>query len=221
MSTKFLPALIVVFVGIGTAAAATRGSTTYTARVFMKGMQVTVPSPAWAIHEDHPGEFNLAAPGAGTAGAHIHFWLDPIAAGPHEVVVRGVGRTPAALLRWLRGDRDFVVSAPRVRRIAGGLAATSVDIDVAATGPKEDPGCPGPCTTVFVFRGHGYSFPFGIGRGEPVRLYFATIGKSVGHTFLIAVDGGDPPSQRAFRNMLPAATRIVSSIRLPTRISAG
>src|SRR2546426_6139187 len=48
---------------------------TYTTQVFMAGMKVTFPSDGWSVYEDHPGEFNLAAPSP--AEANIHFWLDP------------------------------------------------------------------------------------------------------------------------------------------------
>jgi hypothetical protein len=70
----------------------------------MPGMKVTVPASGWTVYEDHPGEFNLASPGGKMAGTNIHFWLDPYASTPHDRPIRTAGRTPAALIRWLRGN---------------------------------------------------------------------------------------------------------------------
>jgi hypothetical protein len=180
----------------------------------MRGMQVTVPSAGWKVGEDHPGEFNVGSPG----GTSIKFWLDPIAANPGAAVAPGVGRTPAALIRWLRGNPNFAVSPPKTRRIAGGLAALSVDLDVTATAPREDPGCPGPCITWFVF-GEPRPFGFGTGEGEPVRLYLATLGSGTSrHTFAVAVD---TPSPAAFRKIAPVADRILASVKLPAKVTAG
>lgn len=145
------------------AAARDTRTVTYTAKIFMRGMKVTVPNAGWRIHEDHPGEFNLASPSGRLAGTNIHFWLDPIPTAPHGVVLRNVGRTPSALISWLRSNDNFVVAAPKARKIARGIAARSVDLDVAATAPREDPSCPNPCVTYFVFKGPGYRFPYGTG----------------------------------------------------------
>src|SRR2546421_6908633 len=47
-------------------------------------------------------------------------------------------------IAWLRHNPNFVVSAPVTRKIAGGLAMRSVDLDVSANAPQADPDCPGP-----------------------------------------------------------------------------
>ena len=80
------------------------------------------------VYEDHPGEFNLASPDGEMAGTNIHFWLDPYASTPHDRPIRTAGRTPTALIRWLRGNPNFIVSAPVNRRIAHGTEAASVDL---------------------------------------------------------------------------------------------
>ncbi len=213
--------LVAVAVGLGAAASVAGAPTarTYTARVFMRGMKVTVPNRRWTIFEDHPGEFNLAAPAGPMGGTNIHFWLDPRATAPHGVLLHHVGRTPMALIRWLRHNPDFVVSAPTTQRIAGNLAAKSVDLNLSATAPREDPSCPSPCVTYFVFNGPGYSFPYGTGRGEPVRLYFATIpSDKAKHTFTISIDA---PSSKAFNAVIRTAEKILASVRLPRKVSAG
>jgi hypothetical protein len=195
-------------------------SGTYTALVFMRGMKVSLPSAAWTVLEDAPGELKIAAPSGPMDGTEIHFWLDPRASAPHGVVLPHVGRTPAALIKWLRGNSNFVVSTPVTRRIAHGVLAKSVNLDVSATAPRLDPSCPGPCLGYFVIRGPGYNHEYGTGRGEPIRYYFATLrrrGKEP-HTFAIVVDA---PSPKRFRAVIPAAEKIVASLRLPSKVSAG
>jgi hypothetical protein len=196
-------------------------SSTYTALVFMRGMKLSLPSASWTVTEDAPGELKLAAPAGPMNGTVIGFWLDPLAAKPPGVVLPHVGRTPAALIKWLRGNPLFVVSAPATRRIAHGLLAKSVNLDVAATAPRMDPSCPGPCLDgYFVIRGPGYNHEYGTGRGEPIRFYFATLrrGSKKPHTFAIVVDA---PSPKAFRAVIPVAEKMLTRLTLPTKVSAG
>jgi hypothetical protein len=193
------------------------GPVTYTARVFMPGMKVTVPASGWTVYEDHPGEFNLASPDGEMAGTNIHFWLDPYASTPHDRPIRTAGRTPAALIRWLRGNPNFVVSAPLSRRIGHGTGAASVDLDVSATAPRSDPGCPGPCLVYFVWPHFG--FDYGTGRGEPIRLYFASLGTGTkAHTLVISID---TPDTQTFSAVIPTAEKIIDSVQLPATVSAG
>jgi len=196
--------------------AASRSSLVYTTREFLPGMRVALPGANWTVHHDLPGLFSVLASRGSGHGTEIFFWLDPIATAPHGVILRKVGRTPAALIAWFRQDRNFVVSAPVTRRIAHGLAATSIDLNVAATAPREDPGCPTPCLTYFVFAN---ADPYGTGHGEPVRLFFATIhaGKRA-HTFAVAVD---TPSAASFEAVIKPAGVILANVRLPASVSTG
>lgn len=194
-------------------------SVTYTATVFMRGMKVTVPSANWRLQEDMPGEFNLAAPPGGDKATLIKFFLDPIPTAPGGVILTKVGRTPAALVAWLRQNPNFVVSAPTKKRIAHSLTATSVKLDVSAKAPKEDPTCTTPCVTYFVFHGPNYDFPYSTEHGFPLRLYFATLRSGAKtHTFLISVE---PPSAAALPTILPVAEKILRSIKLPPKITTG
>ncbi len=127
---------------------------TYTAKVFMAGMKITVPSDSWSIHEDHPGEFNLAAPAP--TMANIHFWLDPYPSLRNDKPVHGVGRTPTALIAWLRSDPSFIVSAPKTTSIASGTPATTFILNLSKD-----------CIDFFVFRGPAYDFPYGTCPGRP------------------------------------------------------
>lgn len=193
------------------------GPVTRTAQVFMPGMKVTVPTSGWTVYEDHPGEFNLASPPGTTAGTNIHFWLDPYASTPHDRPIRTAGRTPAALIGWLRSNPDFVVSAPVSQPIAHGIEAARVDLDVSATAPRSDPGCPGPCLAYFVWPRFG--FDYGTARGEPIRLYFASLGTAANtHTLVISID---TPNAEIFSAVIPAAAKIIDSVRLPAPLSAG
>ncbi|HSS90024.1 MAG TPA: hypothetical protein VLL69_11945 [Streptosporangiaceae bacterium] len=185
--------------------------------MFMPGMKVTVPASGWTVYEDHPGEFNLASPPGQVAGTNIHFWLDPYASTPHDRPIRAAGRTPAALIGWLRSNPDFIVSAPVSQRIAHGIRAASVDLDVSAAAPRSDPSCPGPCLAWLVWPRFG--FDYGTGRGEPIRLVFATLGTGTKtHTFVISVDA---PDAKTFSAVIPTAEKIIDSVSLPETVSAG
>jgi len=199
------------------AAATSSGPVTHTAQVFMPGMKVTVPTSGWTVYEDHPGEFNLASPPGTTAGTNIHFWLDPYASTPHDKPIRTASTTPAALIGWLRSNPDLVVSAPVSQRIAHGIEAARVDLDVSATAPRSDPGCPGPCLAYLVWPRFG--FDYGTARGEPIRLYFASLGTGTNtHTLVISID---TPNAKTFSAVIPAAGKIIDSVRLPATVSAG
>jgi hypothetical protein len=199
------------------ATSSSSGTVTYTAQVFMRGMKVTVPASGWAVYEDHPGEFNLASPDGKMGGTNIHFWLDPYASTPHDRPIRTAGTTPTALIRWLRGNPSFIVSAPVSRRIAHGTGAASVDLDVSATAPRSDPGCPGPCLVYFVWPHFG--FDYGTGQGELIRLYFATLDTATKpHTLVISID---TPDAQTFTAVIPTAEKIIDSVQLPATVSAG
>jgi hypothetical protein len=179
---------------------------TYTAEVFMRGMKVTVPSDSWTIYEDQPGEFNIAAPSPATA--NIHFWLDPYPSVADDKPEPGVGRTPAALIAWLRGNPGFIVSAPVNVSIANGIRASTFILDLS-----DD------CFDYFVFRAPAYDFPFGTCPGEPVRLYLATLGGGPKvHTLVIAIDA---KNKKTFTDVTPAAKKIITNVTLPSKVSAG
>ena len=186
-------------------------------------MTVTIPAGGWREYIDNPWDFTVTSPaGPIPAGTQINFWLDPYASGEGGpahlagVLLPGVGRRPAALVAWLRHNRDLAVSSPSTRRIAHGqLSATSVDLDLSVIAPREDPSCQGPCLSYLAFRGHGRPFAFGTGLGEPVRLYFATVRLgTVTHTLAIAIDA---PSAKAFGDAVPVAEKILASLRLPAK----
>jgi hypothetical protein len=185
----------------------------------MRGMTLTVPDRTWKVHEDHYGEFNIQEFAGPAKDTHVHFWLDPYAAATHGVIIPTVGRTPAALVAWLRHDPRFIVKPPVRRKVADGIVAISVDLDVAKAAPKEDPNCPAACVTYLVGRGPRYHFAYGTGFDNPNRFYFATLHRGMAtHTLAIAVD---TPSPAAFAAAIPMVDGILASVRLPAMITTG
>ena len=179
---------------------------TYTAHTFMKGMKVTVPSDDWTIYEDHPGEFNIAAPSS--TPANIHFFLDPYPSLQDDKPLHGVGRTAPALINWLSGDPNFDVSNRSNVKMADGTSATTFLLDLT-----------GDCIDYFVFKTAAYDFPYGTCAGNPPRLWVETLGDGAKtHTFVIAVDA---KNKNTFESIIPAATKIVTNASLPDKISAG
>jgi hypothetical protein len=170
------------------------------------------------ISNDHA--FALSSPyGSGNAGDQVAFFLDPYASSgsgrkhPGGVRLQGISRTPTGLVTWFRQNPWLVVTAPRTVELGTPvLTAKTIDVDLSAKAPKEEPQCPAACISYLAFRGPGYEFPYGTARGAPARLYFAEIriGTQV-HTLAIAFDSA---SKRTFRQVLPAATAIVESLRV-------
>lgn len=187
----------------------------YRVHNWIPGMTLRVPAGGWQSTEDSTGEFNLHPPGH--PDASIFFWLDPYAVHLDDSRVAGVSTTPKALLQWLRSNRDVIVSKPHARELANGkIHATSVDLDVARTAPGGPPMCPGPCIDYFVIRFPGGQFPYGTGRGELTRLYFARIGSGASkRTLVISID---TPNKAVFKALTKQATEILMSVRLPPKL---
>ena len=55
--------------------------------------------------------------------------------------------------------------------------------------------------------------------GEPIRLAFASLGTGTNaHTLVISID---TPNAETFSAVIPAAEKIIDSVRLPATLSAG
>lgn len=203
----------------------------YTTRYFLPGMRVDVPGSGWSSAQDSTTELKLSPPGYPdpTTAPTIRFWTDPRVTTPCSDNVLPVDMTtPARAVRWLRSNKDMVVSVPKRTTIAGHLAALRVDLDVSPNAPQCHPSCPGPCIDYFGFfggtapdatdlaPGHtpGIKDAFGSGRGELVRLYFAHIGPP-SHLFVVGVD---TPNGNGFAQVSAAAATMLTHLRLPTRL---
>lgn len=189
---------------------------TYTARHWLPGLKVVAPNSGWTIYEDQPGEFSLKAPSR-LGESYIHFWLDPRASGALGApLAKPVGRSPSALIKWLRSDHNLVVSPPTRRVIARNLATSSVKLDLSARAPREDPTCTAPCLTYFVFRGPGYNFPFGTARGELVKLYLGTVRRNGQiHTLEILVSA----PAKSFTQLTAVTDEMLAKTRLPPNLT--
>jgi len=184
----------------------------YTTRYFLPGMRVTVPAGGWRSSQDSPTEFKLNPPNDNNAA--IRFWIDPNASTPcSDKVVPVDISSPTRAVAWLRGNKNLLISNQRRATISGHLALR-VDLDVKAAAPKCSPDCPGPCLDYFLFHQQGVTEPFGTGRGELVRLYFAQIGPP-SHLFVVGVD---TPDRNAFATLTASATRILADLRLPPKL---
>ena len=182
--------------------------------------RVTVRAPSgWTVTIDNGHAFVLRSAGGTRTSDQIGFFLDPYASAgdgpkhPGGAPLTGVSRTPLGLVAWLRANPELIATRPSTTRFGRPvLTARSIDIDLSAKAPKEDPHCPGPCLSYLAFRGPGYKFPYGTGRGEPARISFALIriGSEV-HTLVITVDS---PSKATFRQVLPAAAAMVKSLKI-------
>ncbi len=76
---------------------------------------------------------------------------------------------------------------------------------------------PGPCLVYFVWPHFG--FDYGTGRGEPIRLYFASLGAGTkAHTLVISID---TPNAATFSAVIPTAEKVADSVKLPATVSAG
>ena len=191
---------------------------TFSSKRFRPRVTVRAPS-GWTVHIDNGHAFALTSAGGIQAADQIGFFLDPYASAgdgpkrPGGSLLTLVSRTPTGLVNWLHANSALITTQPTTTRVGRPvLTARSIDVDLSAKAPKEDPHCPGPCIVYLAFRGPGYRFPYGTGRGEPARLYFAMVRiGSESHTLAITFDS---PSRRTFNQDLPAATAIVQSLRV-------
>jgi hypothetical protein len=215
-------------VGAGAASVASRASQcfgpqpvlhggVYRTGCFVPGMRVTVPA-RWQIGEDSKLELKLLPPHSRNPDTPaLRFWLDPHASTAcTDVPVQADMSTPAAAVAWLRGNKNLVVSAPHRTTVGKKkIPARYVDLNDSRHAPKCSPTCPGPCIDYFLFHApETATEPYGTGRGEPVRLYFAEV-RSPANLFVFGVD---TPSAAKFAKLTPVAAKILDTLRLPHRL---
>jgi len=188
-----------------------------TTTAFLPGMRVTTPS-GWTVGEDSQIELKLYPPaqfmGIGDSTG-IRFWIDPHASTPCSDKALPVSiATPARAVAWLQGDKDLLITNLRHVTIAGHVGAMRLDLDNSLAAPKCQPDCKVSCIDYFLFRAGGETAPYGTGRGELVRLYFATIGPPT-HTLVVGLDA---QNKRVFDRLSPSLASIVASLQLPQNL---
>jgi len=194
------------------ASVAPSGPRTYTTHSFLVGMSVTISDKDWVVNYDGEIEFKLVL--ADHPGSAIFFWLDPLAYDMDHVA--GHPATPADVLSYLKSNPNLVISGGTTRTIGDGIDALSFDLDLSASAPKENPGCPGPCYSYFFLNDSQGGSSFGTGLGEPVRLYLASIGSgNTSHVFAIALDNQDPPDTAGWTELTAKADSVLATVRLP------
>ena len=186
------------------------------AALVLPGLQLTLPA-GWRSTEATNAELKLIPPGPDDE--ELHLWVDMLpvkSSGPgHGSPLKGVGTTPNAIVSWLTGNPDFLItSKPLSVTIAGDVHATRLTLAVSNTANYGDPGCPDNphCADLFTTPRWGNTV-YGIGGKNEVQLYLATIsirGKS--HTMLIDFDGAN---HAKLMRIVRLATPILAAMRLP------
>lgn len=189
----------------------------YTTSCFLPGMKVTIPPGGWQRTEDTAGELELIPPGGtNTESPALRAFIDPHAstACTDKILATDIG-TPTLIINWLKANKNLVIKGPRKTTIAGHIPAWFVDLDARSSAPRCDPSCPSACLDYFLFKTPGIGIdPYGTGRGEPTRLYFAQIG-SPKHLFVFNVD---TPNRRVFATMTAIAAKMVAGMHLPANL---
>ena len=189
----------------------------YATRCFLPGMKITLPPGGWTGTEDTAGELELIPPnGTNTESPALRAFIDPHASTPctDKILATDISR-PALIIKWLKANKNLVIKGPRRTSIAGHIPAWFVDLDTSPSAPRCDPSCPGPCLDYFLFRTPGIGTdPYGTGRGELTRLYFAEIGVPK-HLFVFNVD---TPNKNVFATMTAIAAKMVAGMHLPSKL---
>lgn len=194
----------------------------YTTGSFLPGMRVRVPGGGWQLGEDSPTELKLYPPGyaPNDFAPAIRFWIDPRASTPCSDQPLSVAMTtPASVLRWMRSNKNLIVSSRGRATVAGHFLAIVVEVDVRRSAPRCDPACATACIDYFLFKAPGRAAePYGTGPGELVRLYLAKIGPPA-HVFVLGTDVGSVGSQKkVFASLNASAAKFANSLRLPARL---
>lgn len=182
----------------------------YQTKLFFGGYMTITPRRAWFGDEDSTGELSLFLPGQ--SEYRVHFWLDPYPA-KDGARVPGVPFTSAALIGWLQGEENFVVSQPTDARV-GALPATVIDVHLSSRAPQQYDDCASPCVDMLGFE--QFDDPFGGIRGDDVdRIYFADVQYSgTTHVLVVTVEGRD---RADLDSVMPAVDELLETLTVPAR----
>jgi hypothetical protein len=180
------------------------------------GLKLTLPS-GWQSPEANT--VNVLFAPAAHPQERMALWLGVSAVqstGPgHGVtVLRQVGHSPHALVKWLTTNPDFaIIAAPARATIGPGTPAIALTVGVSSTARYGDSGCPwNPrCADMFTSPGLSPQDSYGIGGHEQVRLYLAKATADPGGAFVIILDA---PNHHALNQLTAIATPIVHTIQM-------
>jgi hypothetical protein len=169
---------------------------------FIPDLQMTLPSGGWGFHEDANGyQLELAAPGHPDQTIRMYITMGPVR--PDGSIVRSVKNTPAGLAAALRHEGALTVTAPVVRRVAGSVAATSLDLGIRGSASKRE---------VLAYAGDFGSAMLTLTRGTRTRVYFVAVTSAGGRdTLVVSVQA--PASE--FAGFAKIAAGVLASLKFP------
>ncbi len=185
---------------------------------FFPGLQITIPT-GWFFTEQDSGELSLHPVDDPDKTVALFKDVRVIAttrdAGPRNMIVESVARTPEAFVEWFTNNEAFtVVETPRAATIAG-TTGTVFGIAVSEAANYGDPECPSNprCADLFTDPAHWGPNFFSIGGPTPIRLYVATVHYTDGdHLFAMSWDAGPASELGAF---VERTMPILDSVRPP------
>jgi hypothetical protein len=131
-------------------------------------------------------------------------------------VLPGVGRTAAALVKWLTTTKDFaIVAKPRDVTIGAGIRGTQLTLRTSSTADYAWDDCPDNphCAAILTDPAHWGGNNFAIGGAEAARIFVATVSYPTGdHTFFVTLDA---PNLDELARLASEAKPIMDSLQLP------
>jgi hypothetical protein len=213
------PAKLPVYHASGSARTIVAGTYVTPADGFFPGLTVTFPS-GWTATETDAGEMGLHP--ADRPNDAILLWKDMAAVVTNNrsqsvgQVLPGVGRTAAALVKWLTTTKDFaIVAKPRDVTIGAGIRGTQLTLRTSSTADYAWDDCPDNphCAAILTDPAHWGGNNFAIGGAEAARIFVATVSYPTGdHTFFVTLDA---PNLDELARLASDAKPIIDSLQLP------
>jgi hypothetical protein len=186
---------------------------------FFPGLTLSLPA-GWTAAETDSGE--LALHPASRPDDAVLMWKDMAAVVTNDrsktvgQVLPGVGRTAAALVKWLTTTKDFAILVkPRDVTVGAGIKGTELTLGVSATANFASSDCPDNprCAAILTDPAHWGPEFYAIGGAEVTRIFVATASYPDGdHTFFVTLDA---PNVGELARLAGDAAPIVASLHLP------
>lgn len=182
----------------------------YQTEWFFGGYMTLETDGTWVRDEDSNGELSLPVSGSGEDTYRVAFFLDPALV--IEDQIQDVPRTAAEYVEWLSARPHLVVSKA-VATTIGALPATSVDIRLAATAPRQYEDCPAACVTFLKVAAFDHSD--GVLGDDVYRFYLADVSYSGSdHMLVVKVEGRDAGD---LRTVLERVEPMLETVVVPAR----